>query len=71
MQHVDGDQGRLTCRCCGEKTDSDAYCMRCSHYYDKACSFQRHGSNCIYCGFMLDIDGTCMKDKSHGQVTAG
>lgn len=70
MQHIDGDQERLACRCCGEKTDDDAYCLPCHHRYDQICGRQAR-SSCSYCGFVLDVDGTCIRNKSHGQARIG
>lgn len=67
MQHIDGDQERLACRCCGEKTDYDAYCLPCRHRYNEVCIRKVDNPKCGYCGFMLDVDGSCIRNKSHEQ----
>ena len=67
MQHIDGDQERLACRCCGERTDDDAYCLPCYHKYDRSCSRQIK-PKCGYCGFMIGTDGICMRISSHREL---
>jgi len=69
MQHIDGDQERLACRCCGGMTDYDAYCLPCHHQYNESCTRQVEMTKCDYCGFPLDVDGSCIRSKYHEQPT--
>lgn len=65
MPHIDCEDDRLACRCCGDKTDYDAFCKRCHHQYDKTCGQKADVPHCDRCGSMLDTTGACPRGRFH------
>ena len=57
MPHIDGLNGRLACRCCGEETNIEAFCWTCRHQYDDWCA--KGDGKCKNCGGLLDDEGKC------------
>ena len=64
-------RGDGRCPNCGYVIDDEGKCSRCEHTRTRSNSPSIRPTNCAYCGCMLDVDGTCIRDKSHGQVKVG
>ncbi|KKK87342.1 hypothetical protein LCGC14_2754190 [marine sediment metagenome] len=60
-------RGDGRCPNCGYVIDNEGKCGRCGHQRTKENTRAIKSTNCDYCGSMLDVDGSCIRSKSHGQ----